>query len=124
MTLPRRTQLYLFLGLVAVLAAILIGDWGRSSERAAAFSLGGKYIALKVEDPRLRLDLLERARRVFGEYAGRVVNLATGFVKDALVRVPDIVNSAGIDCHDKNHAKHDYALAQAAPCRTRVERPW
>jgi len=71
MALSRRTQLYLFLGLVAVLAAVWIGDWGRSSQRAAAFSLGGKYIPLKVQDPALRLDLLERARELSYEGSHR-----------------------------------------------------
>lgn len=71
MTLSRRTQLYLFLGLVAVLAAVLIGDWGGSSERAAAFSLGGKYIPLKVQDPALRLDLLEQASQLTYEGSHR-----------------------------------------------------
>lgn len=74
MAIAQRTQLYLFLGLLAVLAAVVILGGGQTPELAVSSGGGGgKYEPMKLRDPALRLDLIERAREL--EYAGTHRNI-------------------------------------------------
>jgi hypothetical protein len=73
MALERRTQLYLFLGLLGVLAVVVAYNLGGAPELAVAFGIEGKYEPMKIPDPMLRLDLLDRIREL--EYSGTHRNI-------------------------------------------------
>jgi len=73
MAIAQRTQSYLFIGLLAVLAAVVILNWGQTQELAVSSGGGAKYEPMKLRDPALRLNLIERAREL--EYAGTHRNI-------------------------------------------------
>lgn len=73
MTMTRRPQLYFFLGLVGLLALIVLYNWSRSPELALVLSADEKFQPLRVDNPSLRLDLLEKIRKL--EYAGTHRNI-------------------------------------------------
>ncbi len=69
-----RTQIIVFAVLLAILAVILYRSWSSSSPVLPATSAAdGKYQPLAVENPSLRLDMLERIRKF--EYSGRHRNI-------------------------------------------------
>jgi hypothetical protein len=75
--MSRRTQIYLLSALLLVLAAVLVWQWASNRGAAPAASGGAgpdvKYLPLSVENPSLRVDMLERIRRF--EYSGRHRNV-------------------------------------------------
>ncbi|MBI1749900.1 MAG: hypothetical protein HY234_06855 [Acidobacteria bacterium] len=66
--MTQRFQLYLLLVLVTVLAGVTLYNWNRSPELVAVFGGDEKFEPLSVENPFLRLDKLERIRKL--EYNG------------------------------------------------------
>ena len=70
--MSRRNQIYLLAGLLAVLAAVIY-FWLRPSELATVSSADEKFQPLNVENPSLRLDLLERIRKL--DYSGTHRNI-------------------------------------------------
>jgi len=71
--MKRRTQLYILGGLLLVLAAAILSEWGGGPEISLLGSADEKRIPLAVADAELRLDLLERAQKQ--EYAGMRRNI-------------------------------------------------
>jgi hypothetical protein len=68
----RRTQLYILGGLLGVLALLIFSQWG-GGQVAQVFFRDEKFQPLKVENPSLRLDLLEKISKL--EYAGAHHNI-------------------------------------------------
>ena len=66
--MSRRTQVYVFLGLLAVLAVALLRNVVTAPEITNVLLADEKFAPLAVENPSLRLDKLERIRKL--EYAG------------------------------------------------------
>lgn len=66
--MSQRFQLYLLVALLVLLAAVTLYNWNQSPEMVAAFGGGEKFEPLSVENPFLRLDKLERIRKL--EYKG------------------------------------------------------
>ncbi len=72
--MSRRTQIIVFALLVVILALVLYRTWsGSSSAVPPTSSADVKYQPLPVENPSLRLDMLERIRKF--EYSGRHRNI-------------------------------------------------
>lgn len=72
--MSRRTQIIVFAALLVLLAFVLYRTWsGSSSALPATSSADVKYEPLSVENPSLRLDMLERIRKF--EYSGRKRNI-------------------------------------------------
>jgi hypothetical protein len=72
--MSRRTELYLFAGLIVLLAAILYFRMpGRGSGVPGVFGAEMKFKPLDVEEPQLRLQLLDRIQKT--EYAGSRRNI-------------------------------------------------
>lgn len=71
--MSHRVQLYVFLVLLGVLALVILNNWGGSAEIVLRFVPEEEYKVLDVDNPRLRLDLLERIRKV--EYTGTHRNI-------------------------------------------------
>jgi len=72
--MSRRTQIIVFAVLLVLLAAVLYRAWsGSSSALPATSSADVKYQPLGVENPGLRLDMLERIRKF--EYSGGQRNI-------------------------------------------------
>ncbi len=66
--MSQRFQLYVFVALLVLLAAVTLYNWNKSPEMVAAFASNDKFEPLSVENPFLRLDKLERIRKL--EYNG------------------------------------------------------
>jgi hypothetical protein len=71
----QKRQLIFLVILLAVLALAVFSSWDEGSPMVAVFS-PQKYQPLKVDDPQLRMDLLEKIRKQ--EYAGAQINIFTG----------------------------------------------
>jgi len=71
--MSRRTQIIVFVVLLAVLAGVLYGKWNRGPQLGAVLFANEKFEPLGVTDPALRLDLLERVRKL--EYDGPKRNI-------------------------------------------------
>lgn len=69
----KRRQLYVLGSLLAVLAIVVYVQYSRSPEFATVFTPGQRYEPLKVQDPSLKLDLLERISKL--EYTGTQRNI-------------------------------------------------
>jgi len=73
--MSRRTQIYLLVALVIVLAGLTVYRLKRSPDLVAVSSASESFQPLKVENPSLRLDLLEKIRKL--EYSGTHRNIFT-----------------------------------------------
>ncbi len=71
--MPRRVQTGILVGLLAVLAVILYFNWRTPPEAPTVSAAGDKFQPLPLENPSLRLDMLERIRKF--EYSGRHRNI-------------------------------------------------
>jgi hypothetical protein len=71
--MSRRVQLVVFVVLLAVLAWLVASQFGRGPELGGVLFANEKYVPLKVDDPTLRIDLLERAQKL--EYKGTKRNI-------------------------------------------------
>ena len=71
--MPRRVQVGVFVGLLGVLIVILYYNWKKAPEAPTVSAAGDKFQPLPLENPSLRLDMLERIRRF--EYTGRHRNI-------------------------------------------------
>ena len=87
--MSRRTQIYVMVALLAVLALVLRYNRTRAPE-LTIFSADEKFRPLEVENPSLRLDLLERIHKL--EYAGTHRNI---FSASAPPPPPPVVTKNG-----------------------------
>jgi hypothetical protein len=62
MKLPKQPMVYVFIGLLAVLALVVYFNWGAGPTIAAVFSGSARYEPMKLRDPTLRVDLIEKAQ--------------------------------------------------------------
>jgi hypothetical protein len=74
--MKNKRQLILLGGLLLVLAFVVLSNWGDSSSIPGISTAPGNYQPLAVDNPELRLDLLEKIRKQ--EYAGSHINIFTG----------------------------------------------
>jgi hypothetical protein len=61
--MPRRTQVLLLSGLAALLVAVLYLEYRPQDTAPAISAISGKFEPLPVENPALRLDLLDRLKK-------------------------------------------------------------
>lgn len=73
MTIPQRPLAYVLIGLLAVLAVVVYFNWGAAPQIVAGLMGSAKYEPMKVRDPTLRVDLIEKAQAL--EYAGTHRNI-------------------------------------------------
>ncbi len=66
--MTQRLQLYLLIALLALLAVVWIYNWNKSPVNVVASGGSDKFEPLSVENPSLRMDKLERIRKL--EYQG------------------------------------------------------
>ena len=66
--MTQKLQMYLLSGLLVLLAAVTLYNWNQSPEMVAAFAGNDKFVPLGVDNPFLRIDKLERIRKL--EYKG------------------------------------------------------
>jgi hypothetical protein len=66
--MTQKMQLYLLIGLIAVLALVWVYNWNKSPANVVASTGAQNFEPLSVENPSLRLDKLERIRKL--EYQG------------------------------------------------------
>ena len=66
--MTQKLQFYLLGGLLVLLAAVTLYNWNQSPEMVAAFVGNEKFVPLSVDNPFLRIDKLERIRKL--EYKG------------------------------------------------------
>jgi len=71
--MPRRLQIGVLAGLLVVFVVILYYNWRKAPEAPTVSAAGDKYQPLPLENPSLRLDMLERIRKF--EYTGRHRNI-------------------------------------------------
>ncbi len=71
--IPRRIQIVVFVVLLIVLAWVASSRVGRGPELGAVLFANEKFEPLAIQDPTLRLDLLERVRKL--EYKGTHRNI-------------------------------------------------
>jgi hypothetical protein len=71
--MSRRNQIIVLVVLLAILAIVLYRNWGGPTALPVASAGDVKYQPLAVENPSLRLDMLERIRKF--EYTGRHRNI-------------------------------------------------
>jgi hypothetical protein len=71
--MSRRFQLYLLLALLLLLATVIWYNRDSSSQTTGFLTLSGEFTPLSVENPFLRLDKLERIRKLEYKGAGRVI---------------------------------------------------
>jgi len=71
--IPRRIQIVVFVVLLVVLAWVVSSRLGRGPELGAVLFANEKFEPLAIQDPTLRLDLLERVRKL--EYKGTHRNI-------------------------------------------------
>ena len=71
--IPRRIQIVVFVVLLVVLAWVVSSRLGRGPELGAVLFANEKFEPLAIRDPTLRLDLLERVRKL--EYKGTHRNI-------------------------------------------------
>ncbi len=71
--MPRRIQIGALVALLVLLVVILFYDWKKAPEAPTVSAAGDKYQPLPLENPSLRLDMLERIRKF--EYTGRHRNI-------------------------------------------------
>jgi hypothetical protein len=73
--MSRRAQLYTLGALLVILAATVVSNLGDGAQIFLPGAAPGKFQPLAVENPSLRLDLLEKIRR---EYPGTTIDIFTG----------------------------------------------
>jgi hypothetical protein len=73
--MSRRAQIILFVVLLVILVVAVYSSWNRGPSLAGNSAASVSYQPLPVENPSLRLDLLERIRKL--EYAGQRRNIFT-----------------------------------------------
>jgi hypothetical protein len=66
--MTRKAQAYLLGGLLILLVAVWVFNWNHAPELANVFSANDKFEPMSVENPSLRMDKLERIRKL--EYNG------------------------------------------------------
>lgn len=71
--MPRRTQILVLSGLAVLLVAVLYLQYRPQDTAAAVSAVSGKFEPLPVENPALRLDLLDRLKRF--QYEGSHRNI-------------------------------------------------
>lgn len=71
--MSRRTQMYLLAGLLVVLLGMIYAQWGSGPQLALLVTGDEKLVPLGVENPELRLDRLDRIKKL--EYAGMRRNI-------------------------------------------------
>ncbi len=62
--MTQKLEIYLLSALAVLLAAVTLYNWNQSPQLAAAFAGGDTFEPLSVENPFLRLDKLERIRKL------------------------------------------------------------
>ena len=73
--MSRRTQIVLLVVLLGLLAVVVYFNWRKAPETVTVSSADEKFQPLPLENPSLRLDMLERIRRL--EYKGTHRNIFT-----------------------------------------------
>jgi hypothetical protein len=76
--MTQKFQLYLFGALLVMLAGVTLFNWDQSPQLAGVFGGNEKFEPLSVENPSLRMDKLERIRKL--EYNGSRRSIFTAFM--------------------------------------------
>lgn len=71
--MKKRTKLYILGGLWVILGWVILANLRQSPQLIGVFSGSQKYLPLEVDNPTLRLDLLEKIRKL--EYTGSHRNI-------------------------------------------------
>ena len=66
--MTQKFQIYLLSGLLVLLAAVWLFNWNHAPELANVFGRSEEFVPMSVENPSLRMDKLERIRKL--EYGG------------------------------------------------------
>ena len=77
--MPRRTQIFMLSGLAALLAAVLYMEYRPQDTAPAISAATGNFAPLPVENPALRLDLLDRLKKFFDPQECKLQGQAGGF---------------------------------------------
>ena len=76
--MTQKFQLYVFVALLVLLAGVTLSNWNQSPQLAGVFGGNEKFEPLSVENPSLRLDKLERIRKL--EYGGSRRSIFTAYM--------------------------------------------
>jgi hypothetical protein len=76
--MSQKFQLYLFGALLVLLAGVTLSNWNQSPQLAGVFGGSEKFEPLSVENPSLRIDKLERIRKL--EYNGSRRSIFTAYM--------------------------------------------
>jgi hypothetical protein len=76
--MTQKFQLYLFGALLVMLAGVTLANWNQSPQLAGVFGGSEKFEPLSVENPSLRMDKLERIRKL--EYNGSRRSIFTPYI--------------------------------------------
>jgi hypothetical protein len=76
--MTQKFQLYLFGALLVLLAGVTLSNWNQSPQLAGVFGGSDKFEPLSVENPSLRIDKLERIRKL--EYNGSRRSIFTAYM--------------------------------------------
>jgi hypothetical protein len=76
--MTQKFQLYLLGALLVLLAGVTLYNWNQSPELAGVFRASEKFEPLSVENPSLRIDKLERIRKL--EYNGSRRSIFTAYM--------------------------------------------
>jgi hypothetical protein len=93
--MTQKFQTYLLSTLLVLLVAVTLFNWNKSPELANMFGGSEKFVPLSVENPTLRMDKLERIRKL--EYNGSRRSIFTAYVPPppvAVISKPDPKNLA------------------------------
>lgn len=89
--MSQKIQFYVLGGLILILAASILSNWGGGTDLALLGGSPEKFTVMNVDNPTLRLDLLEKIRKQ--EYSGLHINIFTG----KAVPPPIPVNPSKVD---------------------------
>ncbi len=76
--MTQKFQLYLFGALLVLLVGVTLSNWNQSPQLAGVFGGSEKFEPLSVENPSLRIDKLERIRKL--EYSGSRRSIFTAYM--------------------------------------------
>ena len=90
--IPRRIQIVIFVVLLVALAWVVSSQVGRGPELGVVLFANEKFEPLAIQDPTLRLDLLERVRKL--EYKGTQRNIFSASLPPKPQPVPVVQSPA------------------------------